>query len=96
MIDHDPRLRKLARVLAHYSLNIKDGNTVWLMGEMGGLPLYQMLFEELLQAGAHVYPTLQPPLWEEIFLRYASDEQLARCCPFQLHNIEICDKRIRV
>ena len=92
----DPRLNQMAQILVHYSLAVKKGDLVWLTGEMGGLPLQEALFEELVKSGAHVYATLQPPIWDEILLKHATEEQLSKTCPFQLHNIEICNKRIRV
>lgn len=92
----DPRLNKMAQILVHYSLEVKEGDLVWMMGEMGGLPLQGALYEELIKSGAHVYVTLQPAYWDEILFRYGSEKQLSLTCPFQLHNMEICNKRIRV
>ncbi len=92
----DPRLNKMAQVLVHYSLNVKPDDLVWLMGEFGALPLQEALYEELIKSGAHVYATLQPPVWEEIFFRYASEKQLSHTCPFQMFAASTCNKRIRV
>ncbi|MCP5470391.1 MAG: aminopeptidase [Chlamydiales bacterium] len=92
----DPRLDKMAQVLVSYSLNVNPGDNVWMMGEMGGLPLLEALYEELIKAGAHVFYTLHPAGWDEIYFRNASDKQLQRTCPFAASNINICNKRIRV
>ena len=92
----DPRLTKMAKVVTHYSLNVKPGNTVWMMGELGALPLMEALYEELIIAGAHVTTTFNPGGWEEIFFKHASEEQLKTTCPFNLHKASLCDKRIRI
>ncbi|MCC5833056.1 MAG: aminopeptidase [Chlamydiales bacterium] len=91
----DPRLNKMAEVIVHYSLSVKPGNQVWMTGDLGGLPLLEALYERLTIAGAHVKTTLIPPGWDEIFFKYASDNQLAHTCPFTLHEAGLCDKRIR-
>ncbi len=92
----DPRLDKMAAVLVHYSLNIQGAEQVWMTGELPGLPLMEALYEHLIRAGAHVKTTFLPPKWNEIFLKYASDEQLKRTCPLTLNEASTCDKRIRI
>lgn len=92
----DPRLNKMAQVITYYSLNVKPGNLVWMMGELGALPLMEALYEELIRAGAHVTTSFSPGGWDEIFFKNASNEQLKHTCPFNLHKASLCDKRIRV
>lgn len=92
----DPRLTKMAQVITHYSLSIQPGNLVWMMGELGGLPLMEALYEEIISAGGHVTTTFHPVGWDEIFFKHASEEQLKHICPFNLHKASLCDKRIRV
>lgn len=92
----DPRLAKMAQVITHYSLNIKRGDLVWMMGEMGGMALMEALYEELIKAGAHVSTSFSPGGWDEIFFRYASEDQLKHTCPFNLQRAAQCNKRIKV
>ncbi len=92
----DPRLTKMAQVMVHYSLEIKPGNQVWMTGEMGALPLMEALYEEIIKARGHVRTTFHPSGWDEIFFKYASEEQLAHTSPFTLYEATHCDKRIRV
>lgn len=92
----DPRLAKMAQVIVRYSLNVKPGNLVLMSGEMGGLPLMEALYEELIACGAHVKTSLMPPGWDEIFFKHASPDQLKHTCPFALNEVSLCDKRIRV
>lgn len=92
----DSRLNKMAEVIVQYSLNVKPGDQVWMTGELGSLPLLEALYERLIIAGAHVKTTIIPPGWDEIFFKYASENQLKHTCPFTLHEAGLCDKRIRV
>ncbi len=86
----------MAQVIVHYSLNVKSGDLVWMSGEIGGLPLMEALYEEIIKSGGHVKTNLIPAGWDEIFFKNASDKQLEHTCPFTLHEASICDKRIRV
>lgn len=92
----DERLNRMAKVIVLYSLEVKAGNLVWMSGELPGLPLMEAIYEQLIRVGAHVKTTFLPPKWNEIFFKYASEEQLKRTCPFTLHEASFCDKRIRV
>ncbi|MCH9610916.1 MAG: Aminopeptidase 2 [Chlamydiales bacterium] len=92
----DSNLQKMAQVLVNYSLEIKKGDVVWQMGEMGGLPLQRAMYEEIIKLGAFSHVTLQPAGFDELLFRYASDKYLATTCPFQLKLSEICNKRVRV
>ena len=92
----DLRLMKMAQVIVRYSLNVQAGNLVWMTGEIGGLPLMEAIYEELICAGAHVKTTIMPANWEAIFLKHASFQQLKHTCPFTLNEATLCDKRIKV
>lgn len=92
----DCRLNKMAEVIVHYSLKVKPGQLVLLSGEMGGLNLMEAVYEKLIQAGAHVKTAIQPAGWNEIFFKYGSEAQLSHLCPFALHEVTRCDKRIRI
>lgn len=93
---HDSRMDKMAEVIVNYSLKVKPGDLVWMMGELEGLPLLESIYQQLIISGAHVKTTLLPQGWEEIFFKYASDKQLKHTCPFTLQEASLCDKRIRV
>lgn len=92
----DPRLTKMAQVIVFYSLEVKSGDLVLLSGEQQGLPLMEALYEACIQAGAHVKTTVIPAGWDEIFFKNAGEAQLQHTCPFALHEVQLCDKRIRV
>lgn len=92
----DPRYQKFAHLLTHYSLSVKPGDKVWFTGELGALPLYTALYEEVIKAGGHVFTTLAPSGWAEIYYEYASEEQLKHLCPFTKYVAEHCNKRVRL
>lgn len=92
----DFRLDKMAQIIVNYSLEVKSGDLVWMMGEWNGLPLMEALYEQLICAGAHVTTSFHPPAWDEIFYKHASNEQLKHTSPFYLQKAKMIDKRIRV
>lgn len=92
----DPRLTKMAKVIVHYSLNVKEGNLVQMNGEQAALPLMEAIYEEIIKTGAHVKTNVIPAGWDEIFFKYASSQQLMHTCPFILNEVSQCDKRIRI
>jgi aminopeptidase len=92
----DLRYQKLAYLLANYSLGIKEGDEVWFMGELGALPLYTALYEEVIKAGGHVFTTLSFPGWQELFFKHATKKQLEHMCPFSKFVAERCNKRVRI
>lgn len=72
----DPRITKLAKVLIHYSLDIKPGQKLRISTSPLAYDLTLAAYEEAIKAGAHVY--VEQPIEElrEIFYKYASNEQL--------------------
>jgi aminopeptidase len=72
----DPRVEKLADVLVGYSVAVQPGDKVFINGGELAAPLLKALYARVLQAGGH--PDLRVVLsgTEELFYRYASDEQL--------------------
>lgn len=72
----DPRVAKLAKVLAHYSLKVKRGDLVRITGPALAEPLFRAMYAEALDAGA--YPMVRVTLQglEELYYRKASDDQL--------------------
>jgi aminopeptidase len=72
----DPRVAKLARVLVHYSLEIKPGQQFAIRTHPLAEELTLAVYEEAVRAGA--YTTIMPstPEADEILYKYASDAQL--------------------
>jgi len=79
----DPRVEKLARVIVHYSLELKPGQKFWLRTTPLAEELNLAVYEEAIKAGAHVFVDQRMPGAEEVFYKYASDEQLDYISPIR-------------
>lgn len=73
----DPRVEKLADVLVSYSTNVQPGDKVWIQGDTPAAPLIKAVYARVLQAGGHPLTQISLPGMEELFFRYASEEQIA-------------------
>lgn len=87
----DPRLTSLARVLIHYSLQIRPGQLVRIHGPALAAPLITEAYREALAAGAHVTTRVGIDGLEEHFYKHATDEQLRFVSPFTVHEVETLD-----
>ena len=72
----DPRIEKLADVLVNYSVAIQPGDRVLVQGGTSASPLLKAVYAKVLQAGGHPLMMVTLPGTDELFFRYASDEQL--------------------
>nr|MBA2288704.1 aminopeptidase [Ktedonobacteraceae bacterium] len=73
----DPRQQKLAKVLVHYSLRLKPGDTFVISSSEIAAPLVREVYREALAAGAFVSVDIALEGIREILLRAGNDEQLA-------------------
>lgn len=91
----DPRVEKLARVLVHYSLEVRRGNLVRISGPALASSHIAAVYKEVLQAGAH--PTVRVSIegLEEIFYRTASEEQLRYISALDRYEVETLDAEVR-
>jgi aminopeptidase len=72
----DPRIEKLAQLVVEYSVAVRRGDRVAIAGSTLAEPLMKEIYGRVLQAGGHPFMTASFPDVEELFFRYASDEQL--------------------
>ncbi len=72
----DPRLSKLARLIAEYSVQTKKGDKVYIQAGPVAAPLIQELYRAFLKCGAHVFPVVMLPGMDPILYESGSDEQL--------------------
>jgi aminopeptidase len=72
----DPRVEALARILVDYSVNIQPGEFVRVRGSYEGAPLLRAVYKRVLEQGGHPWLQMSLDGAEELFYRYASDEQL--------------------
>jgi aminopeptidase len=87
----DPRLTKLAKVLIHYSLELKPGQQLELRTSPLADELSLAVYAEAIKAGAHVVVQNSLPGAEEIFYKHASGEQLDYVSPLHKLTIESFD-----
>jgi aminopeptidase len=92
----DPRIDRLAKVLVHYSTEVRRGELVSLVGPLPAEPLIVGLYREVLQAGAHPVVTMAPEECQEILYRHGSPEQLAFLSPLEVREAEAVDVTIHV
>jgi aminopeptidase len=92
----DPRIEKLADVLVNYSVGVKPSQLVRISGPPLAQPLIVALFEKVVQAGGHPLVRMSPEATQEIFLKHASDTQLAYVNPVNLFEYEKMDCSIGI
>lgn len=72
----DPRIQRLASLLAHYCVAVRPGDRVALQANVQAMPLVQETYREILRAGGHPLVMLQGDELMEILLKEGNDEQL--------------------
>ncbi len=91
----DTRIEKLANVLVNYSTAVKKGDHVVIMGSVVAKPLIAAVYAQVLQAGGHPIVMAQLGL-NELFFRFASEEQLSHLDPPLKMIIETYDVGISI
>lgn len=92
----DPRLEKLADVIVNYSIGVKKDQLVRISGPAVSAPLLVEFYRKVLAAGGHAFVRLGCDELDEIFLKYASEEQLKFLNPITVYEIEKIDCSIGV
>ena len=92
----DPRVDKLAKVLLHYSLDLKKGKILKIQGELVALPLIKAAYAEAVRLGAHPYVRIIVPDNEEAFLKHASENQLKFISPLARLEVNRIDALLHI
>jgi aminopeptidase len=92
----DPRLKKLAHVLLHYSTKVRKNQIVKLIGGMESVPLLKELYAETLRMGAHPFTRIIIDDISEVFFKLANKEQLTYVIPMEKYEIEKVDALVFV
>lgn len=92
----DPRLDRLAQVLVNYSVRVKPGDIVRIMGTPVTEPLFVAVHREVVRQGGHPVLRMAPEACQETFLRMAGDEQLTHVSPLAMHEVETIDCAIGI
>src|SRR5436190_12567742 len=87
----DPRIEKLADVIIDYSLGIKAGDFFVINSPPIAAPLVEALYVRALKKGANPTTTIGLPNLAELYLKNATDAQLAWVSPVQRLIIEQAD-----
>jgi aminopeptidase len=92
----DPRIEKMAKVLVEYSVAVNKGDVVVIEAPPVAEPLVIALCKAVIEAGGHPHIRMQPAIFEELLLRYGSDEQLKYVSPLDMHIMETMDVYIYI
>lgn len=87
----DQRLKKLAQILIHYSLEIKPGDQLEIRSNPLAQELALLVYEEAVKAGANAMSNLNIQGGEEVFYKHASDDQLDYVSPVRKMITETFD-----
>jgi len=92
----DIRISRLAKLLVHYSLRLKKGETVMIQSKIICAPLVREVYKEALLAGAHpmIFNSLEDD--REILLKYGNDEQLSYIAPYSVELIKNVDAYLTI
>lgn len=92
----DPRMSKLARLIAEYSVETKPGDKVYIQATTAAAPLVLELGRAFMKCGANVFPYVTVPGMDPILYEVGSDEQLQWIPePYKL-AVETFDIRVAV
>ena len=92
----DPRVDKLAKVMVHYALELQPGQQFWLRTTPLAEELNLAVYEEATLAGVHIFVDQRMPGSDEIFYKYASDEQLDFVSPVRKVVVEHFDASLYI
>ncbi len=92
----DPRLSRLAQLIAEYSVQTKPGDKVYIQATTEAAPLILEMGRAFMKCGANVFPVVTVPGMDPILYEVGSEEQLRWIPePFKL-AVETFDVRIAI
>ncbi len=89
----DPRVKRMAEILVDHCTEVREGDVVQIKAYSDlAKPLVLELYRRAVQKGAgEIITYIEPEEMREIFLREASDEQLARLPSLRMYQAEHTD-----
>lgn len=87
---------RLAKLVVQYSVAVKKGETVLILGSTEAIPFMNELYREALLAGGHPSTKIDVPGQRYIFMKEAQDHQLEYEDPFDMHLAQNLDVAIRI
>ena len=92
----DPRVARLAELIAGYSLELQPRNVLRIDVAPVGAPFAVELYRAALRAGAHPYVNVELERLPELLARRGSDEQLDFVSPIAAAEVELVDAVVTV
>lgn len=92
----DPRVHNLAKILTRYSLTVKKGMTVSVVGTSAAEPLIAAVCEELIGLGAFPAVQMTPPSYTEILYRKGQAHHFNTLTAYQKAAVKNVDMSIRI
>jgi aminopeptidase len=87
---------RLAKLLVHYSLRIKKGDTFFIEGTTEAAPLITEIYREAVRSGANPTTMVHIPGLKYILLNEGQEEQISYENPYFLYIIEHTDVFARI
>lgn len=72
----DPRIEKMAHLLANYCVAVQPGDKVLVNGTIPAMPLVIETYRQVVRAGGHPMVMLRDDVFQEVMLKEGSDAQL--------------------
>jgi len=91
---YDHRLTKLAKVLVHYSTEVKEKQLINISGTIASEPLLREIYREVLLSGAHPRIHMQFEDQQYLFYSLGKEHQLSYTDPLLLQEMEKVDALI--
>ena len=92
----DERVERLARLVVEYSLDLREGQVLRIVGFEAAEPLIAALHRAALRRGAHAYAHVTLEGLDELLVAEGSDEQLSYVSPIERREIEVVDAVVTV
>jgi aminopeptidase len=92
----DKRLVKLANILTNYSLELKKNDLFVISGSEDAVPLIKEVYKQALVTGAHPHVRIYAEELDEIFYKYASEEQLKYISPLSKFEVKKISARLTI
>lgn len=92
----DPRVKNLAKLLVHYCLEVRDGETIGVSGSELAQPLLVSIYEELLKCGAFPIVRMVPDELSEVLYKHGKKTHFSTLTPYQRAYARCVDKTIGI
>ncbi|HLJ32228.1 MAG TPA: aminopeptidase, partial [Ktedonobacteraceae bacterium] len=92
----DIRIERWAHTLVHYSLYLKEGETIAISSTPLASPLIEAVYSEVLHVGAYPVVLLDLESLGEILLREGNESQLTKVSPATIATLERADAHLNI